>query len=114
MPAQIEATVMCNVLIIQEKYNRRPEAGYLLKGEKNAYWNFSPVSDYCFSFFLLILFPKRAGLFGSDWWEGAVFSVLISRGNRRSPDPKEQGAMRRGQACPPSRAAQARRAGIPC
>jgi len=69
--------------------------------------------DYCFSSFLTILTLKRAGFFGSDWWEGAVFSVLISGGSRRSPAPKERGAMRRGQACPPSRAAQARRAGIP-
>ena len=68
MPAQIPFTIMCNILIIQDKYDGRPEAGYLLKGEKNAYWNFSPVIDYCFSFFLLILIPKRAGLFGSDWW----------------------------------------------
>jgi len=87
MPAQIPFTIMRNILIIQDKYDGRPESGYLLKGEKNAYWNFSPVSDYCFSFFLLILIPKRAGLFGSDWWEGAVFSVLISGGSRRSPAP---------------------------
>jgi hypothetical protein len=30
------------------------------------------------------LAQKRVGLFGSDWWEGAVFSRLISGGNRRS------------------------------
>jgi len=43
MPAQIPFTIMCNILIIQDKYDGRPEAGYLLKGEKNAYWNFSPL-----------------------------------------------------------------------
>jgi hypothetical protein len=50
--------------------------------------------DYCFSSFLPILTLKRAGFFGSDWWEGAVFSVLISGGSRRSPAPKERGTMR--------------------
>jgi hypothetical protein len=58
--------------------------------------------DYCFSSVLPILTLKRAGFFGSDWWpatssaesEGAVFSVLISGGSRRSPAPKERGAMR--------------------
>jgi hypothetical protein len=52
---------MCNILVIQDKYDGRPEAGYLSKGEKNAYWNFSPVSDYCFSFFLLNPYSKEGG-----------------------------------------------------
>jgi len=34
MPAQIEATIMFNILIIQDKYDGRPESGYLLKGGK--------------------------------------------------------------------------------
>jgi len=59
--------------------------------------------DYCFSSFLPILIQKRAGLFGSDWWEGAVFSVLISGGSRRAPAPKARGTMRRGQESPASK-----------
>jgi hypothetical protein len=64
------------------------------------------------------ILEKDDGLFCSDWRpatssaesEGAVFSQLISGGNRR---PRFIGAMRRGKTCPPSRAAQARRAGLP-
>ena len=60
-------------------------------------------SAYCFGSFLPILSLKRVGLFGSDWWEGAVFSLLISGGSRRSPAPKERGTMRKGQESPASK-----------
>jgi hypothetical protein len=44
----------------------------------------------------IFLLKKRLGLFGSDWWEGSVFSRLMSGGNRRLP----KAAMRRGQDSP--------------
>jgi hypothetical protein len=85
MPAKLAARIICNILIILRKYDRRSEAGCLSKGEKNAYWNFSPVSDYCSSFFLLILTPKRAGLFESDWHEGCCLFVTYQWGKPQVP-----------------------------
>ena len=44
-----------------------------------------------------VILEKDDGLFCSDWRKGAVFSQLISGGNRR---PRFFGAMRRGQNSP--------------
>ena len=44
-----------------------------------------------------VILEKDDGLFCSDWRKGAVFSQLISGGNRR---PRFIGAMRRGQNSP--------------
>ena len=44
-----------------------------------------------------LILKKDDGLFCSDWRKGAVFSQLISGGNRR---PRFIGAMRRGQNSP--------------